>query len=239
VWLRWSSIKILRYFAQSAFELARAKKQIADFNLQHSRITAPSNGKIMKILVETNEVIGPGYPAILFASTEDDWVVRVSLTDKDIVRLQMGDSARISMDAFPGYSFRAEVSELASVADPVTGTYESELLVMQAHPQFRTGFFSRADIYPAGVSKALAVPVEALMDASDRKAHVFIYSEDEAKPELGKVSKRIVRTGRILGEMVLVLEGLNEGEWLVTEGAKYLRTDDVVVPRENIERREH
>ncbi len=88
--------------AQSAFELARAQKQIADFNLQHSRIKAPSDGEIMKILVETNEVIGPGYPAILFASTENDWVVRASLTDKDIVKLLIGDSANITMDAFPG-----------------------------------------------------------------------------------------------------------------------------------------
>ena len=73
--------------AKSAYELAVAQKQIADFNLQHSRIKAPSDGKIMKILVETNEVIGPGYPAILFASTENDWVVRTPLTDKDIVKL--------------------------------------------------------------------------------------------------------------------------------------------------------
>lgn len=217
--------------AQSAYEMARTKKQIADFNLQHSRIQAPSDGKIMKILVETNEVIGPGYPAILFASTEDDWVVRASLTDKDIVRLVIGDSAHITMDAFPGYSFRGEVSELASVADPVTGTYESELLLMKAHPQFRTGFFSRADIYPAGVSRAIAVPIESLMDASDKKAHVFVFTKDEAKTEQGTVSKRIVRTGRILGEEVVVLDGLEEGEWIVTEGAKYLRADDVVIPR--------
>lgn len=212
--------------AQSAFELARAQKQIADFNLQHSRIEAPSDGRIMKILVETNEVIGSGYPAILFASTENDWVVRASLTDKDIVKLLIGDSALIIMDAFPGTKFRAQVSELASVADPVTGTYESELMVLQAHPQFRTGFFSRAEIYPAVICRSLAVPIEALMDASDQKAHVFVYEETGVQ---GTVSKRILKTGRIIGEKVVVVEGLDEGEWIVTEGAKYLRADDEVI----------
>jgi multidrug efflux system membrane fusion protein len=59
--------------ARSAFELARSQKLIADFNLQHSRIKAPSDGTVQKLLVEANEVIGPGYPAILFASTENDW----------------------------------------------------------------------------------------------------------------------------------------------------------------------
>ena len=223
--------------ARSAFELARAQKQIADFNFQHSRIEAPSDGKIMKILVETNEVIGPGYPAILFASTENDWVVRASLTDKDIVRLLIGDSAHITMDAFPGTKFRAVVSELASVADPVTGTYESELLLSRADPQFRTGFFSRAEIYPAGISRALVVPIEALMDASDHKAHVFVYTASEGQAvQQGTVSKRILKTGRILGEKVVVDGGLEKGEWIVTEGAKYLRADEKVVPHNRRER---
>ena len=77
--------------AESAYELARTQKQIADFNLLHSKIKAPSGGRIMKVLVECNEVIAPGYPAIVFASTENDWVVRAPVTDKDIVKLRIGD----------------------------------------------------------------------------------------------------------------------------------------------------
>ncbi len=217
--------------ARSAYEMARTQKQIADFNLQHSRIKAPSDGKIMKILVETNEVIGPGYPAILFASTEDDWVVRAALTDKDVVKLAIGDSAVITMDAFPGEEFLAEVTGLGSGADPVTATYESELKILRSHPQFRTGFFSRVDIYPAGIKRSLVVPLGALVNASDYKAHVFVYTTagGEAKSAAGTVAKRNLNTGRILGERVVVLDGLEEGEWIVTEGAKFLRADMEVV----------
>ena len=127
------SVATLEQFqnAKSSHELAIARKQIVDFNLKHSQITAPSDGMIQKILVETNEIIGPGYPAILFASTDNDWVVRAALTDKDIVKLAIGDSGQISMDAFPEVEFKGEVSELGAVADPVTGTYEVELLVQK------------------------------------------------------------------------------------------------------------
>jgi multidrug efflux system membrane fusion protein len=209
--------------ARSAFELATAQKEIADFNLRHSEIKAPSNGKIQKILVETNEVIGPGQPAILFASTENDWVVRVALTDKDIVKLSIGDSALVSMDAFPGREFRAGVTELGTIADPVTGTYEAELLIFQSHPQFRTGFISRARIFPSQVIRSVMVPVEALLDASDHAAYVFVFSE-------GKAKKRVLRTGIILEDRVVVLEGLEEGELVITEGAKYLQPDTGVTP---------
>ena len=202
--------------AESAWEVARSHVLIADFNLEHSRIKAPSDGTIQKILVETSEVIGPGYPAILFASTENDWVIRASLTDKDIVKLSIGDSAIVSMDAFPGISFQAEIVELGTIADPVTATYETELLILQSMPGFRTGFISRAEIYPSEVKRNLVLPMHALIDATDNRAFIFIFKE-------GQVEKRMIRTGSILGEEVVVLEGLKEGEEVVTEGAKYLR----------------
>ncbi|MEN8227775.1 MAG: efflux RND transporter periplasmic adaptor subunit [Bacteroidota bacterium] len=209
--------------ARSAYELARSRKQIADFNLLHSRIKAPSDGKIQKVLVETNEMIAPGYPAILFASTENDWIVRASLTDKDIVKLSIGDSGKVKMDAFPGTLFDAEVSELGTIADPVTGTYEVELMMLQSLPQFRTGFFSRVQIYPTEISRSLVVPVEALLDASDKRAAVFIYVQ-------GKALRKRVITGSILQDKIEVLEGLEEGELVITDGAQYVTKDAKVVP---------
>lgn len=204
--------------AQSAVDMAKFQNQIADFNLQHSRIKAPSNGKIQKILVESNEIIAPGYPAILFASTDNNWIVRTSLIDKEIVRLGMGDSAMVTMDAFPGKRFRGEITELGTVADPVTGTYEVELMLLASLPQFRSGFFSRVRIYPSEIMESLVVPLEAVMDASDNRAYVFVY-------EAGRAIKKRISTGQLLDDAVTVTDGLAEGELVITRGAKYLRED--------------
>jgi RND family efflux transporter MFP subunit len=201
--------------ARSGYELARSRKQIAEFNLQHSVIKAPADGKVQKVMVENSELIAPGYPAIMFASTESEWVVRASITDKDIVKLSIGDTGWISMDAFPELKFRGEVSELASFADPVSGTYEVEIILPDGHPQFRTGFISRAEILPAGTLMDVVVPVEALQDASDRNADVFVYSEGIAR-------KRKIRIGRIIDNRVVVREGLLPGEEVITAGAPYL-----------------
>ena len=219
------SVATLEQFqnASSAYELAQSQKRIADFNLEHSRIKAPANGKIQKILVETNELIAPGYPAILFASTESDWVVRVALTDKDIVKFSLGDSAHVEMDAFPDISFPAEITELGAIADPVTGTYEAELRILRPNAQFRSGFISRAYIFPTQSSSAVMVPLEALLDASDRRAIVYVYRE-------GEPSRRRIRTGRIVDDLIMVIEGLEPGELVVTEGAKYIRDDSRVSP---------
>ena len=208
---------------QSAYELAKAREKVADFNLQHSRIVAPANGNVQKIMSETSEMIAPGYPVLLFASTEGDWVVRVTISDKDVVRLNLGDSARITMDAYPDVRFLAMVTEIGTIADPYTGSYEVELSIYRPEASFRTGFFSRAEIYPAATMRALMVPLECLLDAQDNLASVYVWKEDQA------VRKRI-RTGGIQKGRVVVVDGLKEGDLVVTDGAKFIRPNSQVHP---------
>ena len=214
------SVATLEQFqnARSAYELALSKKQIADFNLRHSRIRAPSDGKVQKILMEANEITGPGHPVLLFASTAGDWVVRVPLTDKDVVELSPGDSANVTMDAFPGTQFPAEVSELGAIADPVTGTYEAELLILRGEPRFRTGYMVRAEIFPQETVRGLYVPMQALLDASDNRAYIYLVREDRA-------IRQEIRIGNISKDGVIVLEGLDPGDWVVTGGNRYLDQD--------------
>lgn len=202
--------------ARSAYELSLSQKKIAEFNLRHSRIIAPANGKVQKILAEKDELIAPGYPAILFATSENDWIVRVSLADKDIVKFELGDSARVQMDAFPGRSYRAVISELGTFADPVTGTYDIELLMAEENPNFRPGFIARATLYPSGFTEGWWLPFEALQNVENNQAYVFILDGPTAR-------KKKVRLGPIVHDGILVLEGLDEGVFVVTEGAGLLK----------------
>lgn len=201
--------------AETAFELAKAQKHIAEFNLKYSFIKAPANGKVQKVLVEKNEMIAPGYPAIMFASTGNNWVVRIAVTDKDIVKVDVGDSATISMDAFPGEIFSAMVTETATVADPVTGTYEVELKLSVAKPEFRTGFIARVTVYPDSYLSGLWVPLESVVDVTDQTGYVFVADGTKAK-------KVQVTTAGLAGEGMLIQSGLSAGDIVITEGASYL-----------------
>ena len=217
------SVATLEQFqdARSAFELAKARKQIADFNYRHSYIKAPSRGKIQKVLMEANEMVSPGYPVLLFATTENDWIVRVALTDRDVVRLSEGDTAHITMDAFPDRVFSARVSELGAVADPVTGTYEAELQIQEFEPEFRSGYIARAVIFPSDVKQGCWVPMDAVIEAADNAAYVYVL--EGIKPV-----KRRVRTGAIRDGGMMILDGISEGEMVITDGVSYLTPESKI-----------
>ena len=67
----------------------------------------------------------------------------------------------------------------------------------------------------------MVVPLESLLGANDNLASVYVYSD-------GEVKKRKIRTGRIMGDLVMVTEGIALGELVVTEGAKYIMKDSSV-----------
>jgi len=91
---------------RTARDIAWNNLRIARFNLKHSVIRAPADGKILRRLAESGEMIAPGYPVLLFASTDRAWVVRCHVPDRDIVRIGPGDSARCCSTPGPAVSSR-------------------------------------------------------------------------------------------------------------------------------------
>ena len=209
--------------AQSALDISLSRQQVADYNLLHSYIKAPADGVVQKILMEEHEMVAPGYPVLLFASTGNNWIVRVALTDKDVVRLSLGDSASVTMDAFQGLTFSATVSELGAIADPLTGTYEAELLIENCNQEFRAGFIARSEIFPGEKQKGYWVPMEAVLDANDRFASVFVL--DGITPV-----KRNVTIGAVLDNGIMITSGIKDEDVVITDGARYLGNN----PRINI-----
>lgn len=202
---------------KTALDVAKANLEIASFNLNYSKITAPTDGRILKRLAEENEVIGQGYPVFLFGSTSGNWVMHTGITDKDVVRVQPDDSAHIRFDAFPGKVFTATVSEIGKMADPYTGTYEIELSVKPvAGKHFLSGLIGEADIYSGKKKMYYAIPADALINSSEMSGDVYVL-------EKNKPVKRKVYIAEIENNEILVNRGLNENDTVITEGMNYIK----------------
>ena len=203
---------------QTACNLAVNQARIARFNLQYSTITAPSSGQVLKRIAEEDEIIAAGHPIFLFAASENDWVLKVNLTDKGIVQVNLLDSALISFDAYPGTPFPAWVSEVGSFSDPYTGTYEVELTLQKPLEKLVSGFIGRADISPSTKYRFLTIPVNALLEADAMSGIVYVVENEKA------VRKRIEIAGIRAGK-ILVRQGLDSGATVITEGAAFIGSD--------------
>jgi multidrug efflux system membrane fusion protein len=198
----------------TARDVAEANLRAAEFNARFARIEAPADG-----------LVAAGQPVLVVGDTSGGWIISAALADRDIVRVRVGDTARVRLDAYPGQVFPATVSELASAADPMTGTYEMKLSISPDGTRFVQGLVAKVEMTGAAGSNVSVVPVQALLEADGSEAVVYVV----ARRDNGEVAQRVaVRIGRLVGDQVEVLGGLAGDERVVTEGASYLRDGQAV-----------
>jgi len=207
--------------AESALKLAASNLKIAEFNARYAKIIAPGNGKILKQVVEENELVSSGNPVIVFASTDKNWIVKTQITDKDIVKLQIGDSARLSLDAYPGNTFSGVVSELSGFANPGTGLYELEVTLSGKPEKLINGLVAKIDIFTRQNRKYYFIPVDALVEARGDEAYVFTVNENNVAV---KVPVKIISE---LDDYIAV-NGKIADKRIVTSGAPYLMDGDKI-----------
>lgn len=204
---------------ETAFQVAQSQLKAAEFNLRFSEIRAPENGRILKRLVEENELVGPGMPIFFFGSATENqaWLVRAGVSDRDWVRLRPGDTASVSFDPYPGATFAGRISQIAEAPDPMAGTYEIELTLEPTDRKLVTGLVARVDIFPGDKHPYFVIPVEALVGAEGEEGRVFVVDQKS-----GTARQVTVRFGFLFDDKVAVLSGLEGIDQVVATGAPYL-----------------
>ena len=203
----------------TAFQIAQSQLQAAEFNLKHAEIYAPDKGRILKRMVEENEMVGAGTPIFFFASTgaADDWIIRAGISDIDLFQIKMNDPALVFFDAYPEETFSASVSEIGEAADPFTGTYEIELKIESKEKRLVSGLIAKIDISPSLKQNYAVIPLDALVGAEGKKGFVFTVDSET------KTAKRIpMSIGFLFEDKVAVTDGLDKIEKVITLGSQYL-----------------
>jgi membrane fusion protein, multidrug efflux system len=207
----------------TAARVAAAARRSTEFNASYARIVAPSAGVVLRKLAEANELVQAGQPVLVVGGAGRGWIVRVGLADRDAVRVRPADRARVIFDAWPERAFAGRVSNIASSADPATGTFAIEVQVEPADARFVQGLVAKVTLSPEGRRIGTILPVQALVEANGNEATVFVL--DPAR----KIVRRVtIRIGRMSGGEVEVLDGLAPGAEVVIDGAAFLENGEAV-----------
>ncbi len=202
--------------ATTGYDVARQNLQIAQFNQSYSRIVSPIDGTVTRKYMNEGELAGVGSPVLLIASNRrSDWVVRVGVTDKDWVRLKIGDRATVQLDAYPGESLTGTVSRLAQAADPLNKLYEIEIKIAPNGKRLAAGLFAKVELHPSQSRTYAVIPVEAIVEGNGREAFVFVNNQ-------GKARRIPVTVGYLDGPNVLITDGLDSIESIITSGSAFL-----------------
>jgi multidrug resistance efflux pump len=127
--------------ARAKFAVAEANLASARAALQNAELIAPFAGTITGVDIKAGESVSPNQPVFTIADFSS-WIVKTTdLTEIDVVDLEEGQSATITLDALPDAPLSGEVMNISQAFTEVQGdvVYEVIVKLTESQPQMRWG----------------------------------------------------------------------------------------------------
>ncbi len=193
-------------------------------NLRYSVIVAPFDGTIGISSVKLGSSVVAGQTLLNTLSSDDPMAVDCAVDEKQISRftqmLQAGDSLQdstftIVLPDQSVYPYSGHISFLDRSVDSQTGTIRIRVIFPNAKNVLRAGLTCNLRVRANSAAESILIPYKAVVE---QMGEYFVYVVDNSK-----VSQRRISLGKSINNMVIVKEGLQAGEQIVTEGVQKLR----------------
>ncbi len=201
--------------SRSRHEEAEAQRKAAELSVSYTRVVAPFSGQVSNRLVDLGQNVSLGTQLFTIVDA-DPLVARVHLPEKNAARIAIGQPVIINPGDEGDESLMGSVTLISPIVDRRTGTIKVTCEVSGSKTAFRPGSFVRVKLETDRHTDVLVVPKRALIPEGG-ETYVFMAEGDT-------VVKVAIKTGFADDEFVEVIDGIVEGDRVITVGQGALRT---------------
>lgn len=201
-------------------ELKQAKAEVASIQAKIDRktIRAPFDGTLGIRLVQLGQTLSKGDP-LASLQTLDPIYIDFSLPQQSLAQVREGAKVIISVDAFPDEQFEGHIQAVDSRVDDATRMVRFQATLQNPERKLKPGMFARAVLFLNEEQSFITVPLTAVQRAPfGDSLYIVETMKDPAGKEYLGARQQFVKLGRTRGDQVAVLEGLAEGEVVVSGG---------------------
>ncbi len=200
--------------ARQAFQAAEAQYIVARRQYQDTKIKTPISGVVTARNVDVGAYLSKG---ALVGNVVDisRLKVKVNVAEQDVFKLKAGDEVEVRTDVYPNAVFKGKIETISAKGDEAH-TYPVEIYIPNSKENpLKAGMFGRISFTTIGSRETLLIPREALV-GSVKNPKVFVAEGETAR-------LRDIVVGREAGVSLEVLDGLKEGEFVITNGQNNLK----------------
>jgi cobalt-zinc-cadmium efflux system membrane fusion protein len=198
--------------AQKELEQAIASEETARAALKAARDALRALGKSD---VEINQLIARGAIATDASAGHHKWAL-ANVAESDSVSVRPGQPVSLRVMACPGRNFQGNVSRVYSTVDPLTHRVAVRTDIADPHGELLAGMLAEFTIRVSEALPSPAIPANGAVREADGTTSVWVTADRH------HFVQRTVRTGERNAGWVQILDGIQPGELVVTEGAIFL-----------------
>jgi RND family efflux transporter MFP subunit len=190
--------------------------------LEKTRVKSPINGTVDEIMVNTGELAGPSRQVIRVINL-DEVFIHADASENYIGSVKKGDSVVI---AFPAINVvkRATINAVGQVINPTSRTFGVDVKLQNNDKTLKANLLSIIKVADYQNDKALTVPTKWIQQDHSQDI-IYVSINDNGK---SVAQKRVIKKGKSYNGVTEVLEGINAGEVLITEGSRDVTDGEIV-----------
>ena len=200
---------------RAAHEAAKATLEQLQTRLGYATVRAPISGVVTQKRLEAGDITSPNTRLFTIADIST-MVVRVQVSELDVLGLRVGQTVDVALDALPGRTLTGRVRRIFPAADTLTRLVPVEVaLTGEGARLARPGFLGRVTFALDARRDAVLVPQSAVLGGEGAQSVMMVRD--------GKAVRRPVETGLVSQGRVEITSGLEAGEMVIVAGNSQLR----------------
>ena len=180
---------------------------------ESSPIRAPVAGTITSFPVSVGSMVAPSVSIAKISNTKN-LEINISVAERFVSRIAVGQPALLTFDSYPGAVFTAKVAEVNPVLDTTSRSMGVKLVLDPPDNRIKIGMYCRVKLITESKSGVVAIPREAIVNRSGQEL-VFVVNGSV-------VESRPITVGITVDNMVEVVSGLTAGNEVVISGQTLL-----------------
>jgi len=210
-----SEIQFLQ--AKTQFESAEKAVDALSLQAEKSVVRAPFDGTVDQIFKEPGTIVAPGIGSELFRVVNIDEVyVEVDVPETHITSISEDSKVQVSLPAI-GENISAKIARVSKVINPSNRSFTVEIPLKNKSGFIRPNLMASVAINDYSNQSAIMIPQSVVSENAEGQQYCFALE----KSAEGYVAKRlIIETGKTSEDFIEVLDGVENGALLITEGAK-------------------
>lgn len=205
--------------AKYAYEQNLAALESVRIDLENTSITAPYSGIVETVLTEVGEMVSPGTPVFRLISKESK-KVQLGVPARYAGAVDLGDTTDIWFDFDTDTRYQLPVTFIGNTIDPTNRTFVVEIELPAELNEVKIDMIANVRLRTERIEGAVVVGEEYVFQ-KDGNNVVYVAGQDEEGNPIAV--ELVVSLGSAYENNIVIREGLDTGDELVTVGASYLQ----------------
>ena len=206
--------------AKSNFEGQQSAVNQMQSQLAKTGVRAPFSGTIDNVLTEQGSVVSPGQTQLFRIVNLRDMYIKTDVPETYISSVTRGKKVKVNFPVL-GMSIDAEIRQAGNFINPNNRTFKIEIDVPNKDNSIKPNLTARLRINDYTNENALLIPQNIISENAEGEQYIYVLKNKENNK--AQAQRVIIKTGKIQGDVIEVLEGLKDGDEIIKEGARSVK----------------